>query len=206
MSAERAPWVRRARRQRSRPAAVRGPVLIPPCSRQRPLAMAGWRQEPWIRVWAQQRGAARKSPGRLPLRSRPRRSGGREAGNERRTPPACRSRTAGRCPAGTAATMAVVMGVSPGFGVSLMFSKCSNTSAGKSRGCMSRRFTPPPNSSSPGLARRSGKRLRQVALWRVRWIAGSSPAMTIFEDRTNRGTAPAQLGQFLSLPAQFGPA
>jgi len=54
--------------------AVRGPVLLPPCSRQRPLAIAGWRQGWPARVQAPQRGAARKSPGGLPWRSQPRRS------------------------------------------------------------------------------------------------------------------------------------
>jgi len=39
--------------------------------------MAGWRQALPQRVRAPQRGAARKSPQRLPFFSRPRRSGGR---------------------------------------------------------------------------------------------------------------------------------
>src|SRR5262249_26393655 len=37
-------------------------------------------------------------------------SGGSDVENERRTPPACRSRTAGRCPAGTVAVRVAVMG------------------------------------------------------------------------------------------------
>src|SRR5512145_2918523 len=69
--------MRRARAQRARPSVVRGPVLRPPWRRQRPLRMAGCRQQPPARVWAPQRGAARKSPGVAPLRRRPRRSGGR---------------------------------------------------------------------------------------------------------------------------------
>src|SRR5215470_14710793 len=89
--AEYPPWVRRARRQRSRPSAVRGPVLRPPCIRQRPFFMAGWRQEQPARVRAPQRGAARKSPDRAPFLRRPRRSAGRLAveasgGNERWSP------------------------------------------------------------------------------------------------------------------------
>src|SRR5262249_51444386 len=73
---------------RARPSAVRGPVLRPPCSRQRPFRIAGCRQAPPQRVRAPQRGAARKSPGRAPFRSRPRRSGGRlaEGENERWSP------------------------------------------------------------------------------------------------------------------------
>src|SRR5262245_48898170 len=39
--------------------------------RQRPLAMAGWREAPAERVRAPHRGAARKSPGRAPFLSRP---------------------------------------------------------------------------------------------------------------------------------------
>jgi hypothetical protein len=35
---------------------LRGPVLRPPCIRQRPLAIAGWRQQPPARVRAPQRG------------------------------------------------------------------------------------------------------------------------------------------------------
>ncbi|HZF34486.1 MAG TPA: hypothetical protein VE914_11845 [Candidatus Angelobacter sp.] len=51
--------MRRARAQRARPAAVRAPVLFPPWKRQRPLRMAGCRQEqsPPARVFAPQRGA-----------------------------------------------------------------------------------------------------------------------------------------------------
>ena len=76
-SAEQTPCFQRARRLRANPSGVRGPVLRPPCRRQRPLGMAGWRHSPPQRVWAPQRGAARKSPGRLPFFSRPRRAGGR---------------------------------------------------------------------------------------------------------------------------------
>ena len=65
--AERAPWVRRVRRERARPAGVRGPVLRPPWRRQRPFFMAGWRHAPPQRMRAPQRGAARKSPERLPF-------------------------------------------------------------------------------------------------------------------------------------------
>ena len=75
--AERAPCFQRARRLRASPAGVRGPVLRPPCIRQRPFGMAGWRQEPPQRVWAPHRGAARKSPERLPFFRLPRRSAGK---------------------------------------------------------------------------------------------------------------------------------
>src|SRR5262249_8727780 len=44
ISALRAPWTRRLARTRARPDSVRAPVLLPPCRRQRPLLMAGWRQ------------------------------------------------------------------------------------------------------------------------------------------------------------------
>src|SRR5439155_7327308 len=67
-----APWRRWARAAAARPAAVRGPVLLPPWRRQRTLAMAGWRHAPPSRVRAPQRGAAAKSPDGLPWRSRPR--------------------------------------------------------------------------------------------------------------------------------------
>jgi hypothetical protein len=52
---------------------VRGPVLLPPCNRQRPFGIAGARQLAPCRVFAPQRGAAFGSPGRLPFRSRPNR-------------------------------------------------------------------------------------------------------------------------------------
>src|SRR5882672_2300205 len=95
ISAVRAPWTRRLARTRARPVSVRAPVLLPPCMRQRPLAIAGWRQGQAARVWAQQRGAARKSPEGLPWRRVPRlraegRSGGRArlAGAEEELDPA----------------------------------------------------------------------------------------------------------------------
>src|SRR5262245_21025484 len=72
ISAVRAPCTRRLARTRARPSAVRAPVLLPPCRRQRPLAMAGWRQAQPARVCAPQRGAARKSPEEVPWRSLPR--------------------------------------------------------------------------------------------------------------------------------------
>jgi hypothetical protein len=41
----------------ARPSGVRGPVLAPPCMRQRPLLIAGaWQGQP-VRVFAPQRGA-----------------------------------------------------------------------------------------------------------------------------------------------------
>ncbi len=57
-SADRRPCVQFARRHRSKPSTVRGPVLAPPCIRQRPFAMPGpWQGAP-VRVLAPQRGAA----------------------------------------------------------------------------------------------------------------------------------------------------
>lgn len=60
---------------RARPSSVRGPVLLPPCRRQRPLRMAGARQgQPVRRVRAPHRGARLGFPRGLPLRSGPVRS------------------------------------------------------------------------------------------------------------------------------------
>ena len=70
-SRPRNPWTSRARRLRSNPSTVRGPVDLPPCRRQRLFFMAGWPQPCPARVRAPQRRARRKSPGGLPLRSRP---------------------------------------------------------------------------------------------------------------------------------------
>jgi len=66
-STDRPPWVSRARRLRSCPASVRGPVLLPPCMRHRPLDIAGLRQgrPPRVRALAPQRGAARAAERRL---------------------------------------------------------------------------------------------------------------------------------------------
>jgi len=50
------PCFQRARGDRAKPSAVRGPVLSPPCIRQRPFLIAGWRQQPPARVRAPQRG------------------------------------------------------------------------------------------------------------------------------------------------------
>src|ERR1017187_8549588 len=58
---------------RAIPSAVLGPVLSPPWSRQRPFAIAGhWHGDPRL-VFAPHRGAFKKSPGRLPFLSCPRR-------------------------------------------------------------------------------------------------------------------------------------
>jgi hypothetical protein len=73
VSREYTPCFHRARRLRARPVAVRGPVLVPPCIRQRPFAMAGPRQAVCLRVLAPQRGAFEGSPGGLPFLSHPRR-------------------------------------------------------------------------------------------------------------------------------------
>ena len=56
---------------------MRGPVLKPPCSRQRPFRIAGhWHEVP-RRVFAPHRGAVLKSPDRLPYFSHPRRAASR---------------------------------------------------------------------------------------------------------------------------------
>jgi hypothetical protein len=57
-SAEYNPCFVLARRIRSNPAAVRGPVLLPPCNLQRPFAIAGDRHAFPFRVFAPQRGHA----------------------------------------------------------------------------------------------------------------------------------------------------
>jgi hypothetical protein len=53
------------------PASVRGPVLGPPCIRQRPLGIAAARHGAPDRVLAPQRGALPGLPVRFPLLSRP---------------------------------------------------------------------------------------------------------------------------------------
>jgi hypothetical protein len=55
------------------PSGVFAPVLSPPCSRQRPFAIAGHRQGAPRRVLAPQRAALAKSPEGLPFRNLPRR-------------------------------------------------------------------------------------------------------------------------------------
>jgi len=57
----------RARRLRSRPSAVLGPVLFPPWSRQRPFRIAGHWQAVPRRVLAPHRGAFDKSPRGFPF-------------------------------------------------------------------------------------------------------------------------------------------
>jgi hypothetical protein len=64
------PCFRRARRDLANPAAVRGPVLAPPCIRHLPFGMAGDLQGVALRVFAPQRGALLGSPGRFPFLSR----------------------------------------------------------------------------------------------------------------------------------------
>lgn len=59
---------------RSIPAAVRGPVLGPPCIRHRPLGMAGPLQGVPFRVRAPHGLALARSPGGLPFLSQPRRT------------------------------------------------------------------------------------------------------------------------------------
>jgi hypothetical protein len=57
---------------RAMPSAVRGPVHLPPCIRQRPFLIAGARHgHPVVRARAPQRGAAFGLPRRLPFRSCP---------------------------------------------------------------------------------------------------------------------------------------
>jgi len=59
--------------ERAKPAPVRGPVLAPPCIRQRPLRMAGPLHRVPFHVLAPHRGAVLGSPGRLPFFNHPRR-------------------------------------------------------------------------------------------------------------------------------------
>lgn len=56
---------------RAFPSSVFGPVLGPPCMRQRPFGIAGPRQQPPERVLAPQRGALAGFPVLLPYMSRP---------------------------------------------------------------------------------------------------------------------------------------
>ena len=69
--AEYRPCFQFARRHRSKPSGVRGPVAVPPCIRHLPFRMAGPRQAVPRRVLAPHRGAELGSPGRLPFCSRP---------------------------------------------------------------------------------------------------------------------------------------
>ncbi len=66
------PCASRASRLRRKPAAVLGPVLRPPCIRQRPLGMAGLRHDVLRLVLAPHRGAVCQSPGGLPFLNHPR--------------------------------------------------------------------------------------------------------------------------------------
>jgi hypothetical protein len=50
------PWIVRAFRIRASPSAVLGPVLLPPCIRQRPFGIAGCRHGCPLRIRAPQRG------------------------------------------------------------------------------------------------------------------------------------------------------
>ena len=66
ISADRSPCRHRARRLRSRPSIVRGPVLAPPCSRQRPFGIAAaWQGLPVRLDRAPHRGAAFRQGKRL---------------------------------------------------------------------------------------------------------------------------------------------
>jgi len=69
----------RERRIASSPSDVRGPVLGPPCLRQRPLAMAGATQAVPRLVLAPHLAACVKSPGGLPFFNQPRRVAGGSA-------------------------------------------------------------------------------------------------------------------------------
>ena len=64
------------RRLRSSPTAVLGPVLLPPCIRQRPLAIAGPHHFVPLCGRAPHRRAARKSPDGFPFFKVPRRWAG----------------------------------------------------------------------------------------------------------------------------------
>jgi len=71
--AEYRPCFQLARLERAKPLFVRGPVLVPPCIRQRPLGRAGPLQGAPFRVLAPHRGALLGSPAGLPFFSHPRR-------------------------------------------------------------------------------------------------------------------------------------
>ena len=68
----------RASARSAKPFGVRGPVLLPPCMRQRPFSIAGaWQGQPVVRALAPQRGARLGLPRGWPLRVGPG-SGGAE--------------------------------------------------------------------------------------------------------------------------------
>ena len=67
------PCFQLARCERASPSAVRGPVLFPPCIRQRPFDIAGHSQRVPLRVLAPQRAAFEKLPEGLAFLSVPRR-------------------------------------------------------------------------------------------------------------------------------------
>src|ERR1039457_4033061 len=71
--AEYRPCFQFARFERANPLFVRGPVLVPPCIRQRPLCRPGPLQGAPFRVLAPHRGAVLGSPAGLPFLSHPRR-------------------------------------------------------------------------------------------------------------------------------------
>src|ERR1700733_824902 len=70
-SAEYSPLFQFALRDRANPSGVLGPVLGPPCIRQRPFGMAGARQESPSRVLAPHLGAELGSPDGLPFFNQP---------------------------------------------------------------------------------------------------------------------------------------
>lgn len=83
-SREYTPCLHRARWLRPKPSGVRGPVLFPPCRRQRRrLRIAGQRQPVPRRVLAPHRGAVEGSPRGFPFRRGPR---SRSMGSIRRFP------------------------------------------------------------------------------------------------------------------------
>src|SRR5450432_1170637 len=63
------PCFHRAQRDLANPAAVRGPVLAPPCMRHLPFGMAGDWHGVALRVLAPQRGALLGSPAGFPFLS-----------------------------------------------------------------------------------------------------------------------------------------
>jgi len=69
--AEYKPCFQFARRDRAKPSGVRGPVLAPPCIRQRPLRIAGARHFFPRRVLAPHLGARFGSPGGLSFFNQP---------------------------------------------------------------------------------------------------------------------------------------
>jgi hypothetical protein len=73
VSFENSPCFQFALCERAKPSGVFGPVLTPPCIRQRPFRIAGARHSDQLLVFAPHLGDRLGSPGGLPFLSHPRR-------------------------------------------------------------------------------------------------------------------------------------